>query len=127
MSTKRRRINRPVRRPDQFSPAALDAFRKMVALECTCPPRDWEGKYWEHEPCAGCEEWWQHHRILHRELRLSGGREDWPAIRNPNARSPYPEGCEADKHWKSEPKLEAQERYRALAEAAGLETYEEDE
>ena len=40
-----------------ITPAALAAFAAMRELEqrCTCPPRDWGGKHWEHPPpCAAC-------------------------------------------------------------------------
>ena len=115
MSTKRTPIGRP---PSgrQFSPKALAAFREMRKLEeqCTCPPRDWGGKYWEFERCEACKEWWRQHSLLHDELRLEPW--EWPAVEHPDAVSPYPEGSHAANNWK--PDLEAQERYRALLEQA---------
>jgi len=61
-------IDRPVRTP--ITKKALDAFGHMLILEwqCTCvkPPPE---RYWESKTCAACEEWWQIHRALSRELR----------------------------------------------------------
>src|SRR6516225_7698800 len=107
MSTTRRPISRPLR--VGITPKALDAFRKMVDVEdkCTCPPIDWEGKYWKRPPnCQACETWWQQNSILCDELRLKPW--EWPAVQHFSARSPYSEGCEADKRWR--PNLEAQAR-----------------
>jgi hypothetical protein len=102
----------------KITSAALDAFRKMHELDeqCTCKPRDWGGKYWKHEECAACEQWWQHHEILFRELALP--LWSFPAIERPDARSPYPKGSPAAKDWR--PDHEAQERYKTLAKAAGI-------
>jgi len=48
MSTKRIPIHRPIRA--QIPLEALDLFREMKNVECTCLPIDWEGRYWErHE------------------------------------------------------------------------------
>jgi hypothetical protein len=102
----------------KVTPVALDAFRRMHELneQCTCKPRDWAGKYWKHEPCAACEQWWRQHEILSGELALP----IWyfPVVERPDARSPYPKGSAADKDWR--PDREAQERYKTLAKAAGI-------
>jgi hypothetical protein len=115
MSTKRRPINRP-RRDDRFTPAALEAFRKMRELEgrCRCKPRNWAGEYWKHKPCRACDEWWEQHAVLYAELRCK--LWEFPCVEHPaDAASPYPKGSWADKNW--QPDLDAQARYRALAEA----------
>jgi hypothetical protein len=108
MSTKRRPIPRPPR--VSFTPATLDDFRKMVEVEdqCTC----------SEPPCKACDVWWEQNSILCNELRLQPWQ--WPAVQHSDVRSPYPEGCEADKQWR--PDLEAQARYHALAEAAGIDS-----
>jgi hypothetical protein len=62
MSTKRIPIHRPIR--SQIPPEALDLFREMQALQCTCRPIDWGGKYWERDECTGCERWWNLHSRL---------------------------------------------------------------
>jgi hypothetical protein len=51
----------------QITPAALEAFRRLVALESECvgPPAC--------EPfrrCAACEAWWVQQGIIHSELGL---------------------------------------------------------
>ena len=56
MSTKRIPIHRPIRA--QIPLEALDLFREMKNVECTCPPIDWKGRYWERQECPGCERWW---------------------------------------------------------------------
>ena len=50
MSTKRIPIHRPIRA--QIPPEALDLFREMKTLKCTCRPIDWKGKYWERDECS---------------------------------------------------------------------------
>jgi hypothetical protein len=117
MVTKRRSVKRPLR--GGITPAAIEAFRKLVEAEdrCTCPPIDWAGKYWERPPdCPACETWGAQNSILCDELRL----QIWEvrAVEHPGARSPYPEGSYAHKRWR--PNLGAQARYCALAEAAGI-------
>ena len=114
MTTTRTPIGRAPRAA-QITPRAIAAFRKMQRLEmkCTCAP-DWEGKYFEHEQCRACDQWFRQHRILHGELNLQPWQ--WPAIENPDAVSPYPPGSEAALNDK--PDLEAQERCRMLERAA---------
>src|SRR5262245_42848165 len=88
MATKRVPISRGGVRT--VTPRAIEAFRKMqhVWQACTCPHR---------QPCAACEEWWQAHSVLHRELRLPSWW--WPAVEPPDAECPYPAGSEAAKWW----------------------------
>ena len=62
MSTKRIPIHRPIRA--QIPLEALDLFREMKNVKCTCPPIDWKGKYWERHECPGCERWWSLHSRL---------------------------------------------------------------
>jgi hypothetical protein len=93
MPTKRTPINRATK--TRLSPIALDAFRRMQ----TAPTDD---------------EWWSHHSILVRELRLKPWQ--WPAVEHPDAQCPYPVGSYAAQHW--QPNLKAQARYRELERAA---------
>jgi len=118
VTTKRTPIKRPTRQ--SFSPEALAAFREMykLARECSCPPIDWGGDYRKRPPpCSACDAWWEAHSVLHKALRC----EPWefPCVENPNTVAPYPAGSPAGKNW--QPDVEAQARYRALAEAAGIE------
>ena len=98
MTTNRRRIPRLQR--EQFTPAALDAFRRMQELDypCTCTPLAFADTR-----CSACKEWWIQHSKLHDELRCK--LWDWPCVEDPAA---PPE-------WRSDP--EAQARWRALMEA----------
>jgi hypothetical protein len=114
MSTKRTPINRPPR--FLITPGAIAAFNVMRKLDaqCTCAPVNWDGEYWEHEQCEACEQWWRQHSVLHDELRLTPGQ--WPAVEDPDAVSPYPEGSQA--RINAKPDLEAQARYRLLEQAA---------
>ncbi len=110
MTTKRTPINRPPR--DRFTPEALVAFRKMHELEerCSRPEeRDWDDH--KHKQCSACAARWEQHWILHQALRLRPWQ--YHGVERPDAESPYPTGCEADKNWR--PDQEAQARYRALA------------
>jgi hypothetical protein len=116
MTTKRIPIGRPRKAP--LPPEALDLFREMKTLRCTCRPIDWEGKYWERDECPGCERWWSLHSRL--AQLLPGIRPwHWPVIQSPGAKCPYPEGSPAAAAWR--PNEEAQARWRvldaALAEA----------
>src|SRR5262249_55603802 len=98
MATKRIPINRLARGP-RFTAEAIEAFRRMHALEsqCTCTA-DVE------ESCAACDAWWDHHRVLFHELRLKPW--EFPAVQIPGTPPTYPTGREYP---------EAQLRYRALA------------
>jgi hypothetical protein len=115
MTTKRIPIGRPRKAP--LPPEALDLFREMKTLRCTCRPIDWEGKYWERDECPGCERWWRlHSRLAH---LLPGIRPwHWPVIQSPGAKCPYPQGSHAAVQWK--PNETAQARWREL-EAALME------
>jgi hypothetical protein len=115
MATKRTPIGRPPR--SQITPAAIEIFRRMQAVEaaCTCEPVDWGGEYWNHRTCAACEEWWDAHSALWRELRKKPWQ--WPCVQHPAARCPYPEGSYAANQWG--PNLEAQAMWRELDAAAG--------
>ena len=114
MPTNRVPISRPLRTP-RFTPAALEAFRKMkrLARECSCPPRDWDGEYWNRTPCAACDAWWEQHHILRVELKTK--RWEIPCIEAPDTVSGYPEGSYKAKKFK--PDLEGQARYRELEAA----------
>jgi hypothetical protein len=100
-----------------FTPEVLAAFRRMEAATCTCKPTDWEGKYWEHEQCAGCEEWWAAHDILHSGVSLPPHR--FPAFHDPAALNPYPEGSNAAARWDAERERDTDgaELYRQLKAA----------
>jgi hypothetical protein len=109
VSTKRIPIHRPIRA--QIPPEALNLFRKMKTLKCTCRPIDWEGKYWDRDECPGCKRWWNLHSRL--AQLLPGIRPwHWPVIQSPHAECPYPEGSQAAAAWK--PNEEAQARWRVL-------------
>jgi hypothetical protein len=112
MGTKRVPINRPARM--EITNEAIRLFEAMDRIECTCVPRDWDGEYWTHMPCPGCDRWWKLHSKLHRELGCKPW--EWPCIQHPDTVSGYPEGSEAYKRWK--PDLEAQELWQALDAAA---------
>jgi hypothetical protein len=108
--TRPRRATKP-----QFTPRALEVFRRMCELEtkCWCEPVDWNGKYWEHRACPACETRGDLMSVLHSELQLKPWQHP---IERPGAVSGYPPGSMADRQWR--PDLEAQARYRALKSAA---------
>jgi hypothetical protein len=70
----------PLARPPavQITPRAIYLFVAMGKLRCTCAPRDWSGKYWEHQPCAGCARWYDLHDELNDELRCEPW--EWPCV-----------------------------------------------
>jgi hypothetical protein len=105
MATTRTPISRAGR--NKITPTAIAAFKKMQKLElqCTCLPINWDNPKYREE-CAACDLWWQHHAVLHRELRAHPG--DWPCIENPD--------CEYPDHDPPDP--DAVERYRMLEQAA---------
>lgn len=113
MPTNRTPINRKGKL--QITDKAVELFREMEDIDCTCEPVDWD-RYWEHRLCAGCERWWELNSLLHHELDLKCW--DWPAYENPNAANPFPEGSPAALRWK--PDIEGQARYRALEAAADV-------
>ncbi len=86
----------------RISPLAVEIFKQMQALECTCEPRDWAGKYWKHEPCSACEQWWTLHSVLHNVLNCKPW--EWPCIRDPEAVCPYPQDHTNAKQWHAERK-----------------------
>jgi hypothetical protein len=112
MSSKRKPISRPPAL--QITPLAISLFTEMTAISCTCAPRDWGGKYWVHEQCAGCKRWRERHARLHDELRCRPW--EWPCIQSPEAESPYPPGSPAAQSWR--PNERAQQMWQALARAA---------
>jgi hypothetical protein len=112
MSSKRKPLNRPPAL--QITRLAIRLFTEMKAISCSCAPHDWDGKYWEHEQCAGCERWWKLHGQLHDELRCRPWL--WPCIEHPNSVCPYPEGSYAAQRWR--PNEEARQMWQALARAA---------
>jgi hypothetical protein len=109
----------------RITPEAIDLFRRMRKLKCTCAPRDWAGEYWRHETCPGCKEYGRLSAQLESELKLA----PWESITNPRAQIPYPAGCYAALRWQRErdERPEEQELWRALeAAAAGLITGQDD-
>ena len=86
----------------RISPLAVELFARMQALKCTCEPIDWNGKYWQHEPCAACHEWWALHSDLHNALNCMPW--EWPCIRDPDAACPYPPRHPNAKSWHAERK-----------------------
>ena len=87
MTTKRTPIGHPPR--DRYTPAALEAFRKMVVLENKCTCTD-DGE----EPCAVCDQWWAQNSILCNELWLKPWQ--FPAVEAPGTVSPYDRDSPAD-------------------------------
>jgi hypothetical protein len=112
MSSKRKPLDRPPAL--QITLLAINLFTEMAAISCTCAPRDWDGKYWEHEQCAGCERWWELHGRLHDELRCRPWQ--WPCIEHPNSVCPYPEGSYAAQSWR--PNEAARHMWRTLEQVA---------
>ena len=112
MSSKRRPLARPPAL--QITPLAVNLFTEMAAISCTCAPRDWDGKYWGQDQCAGCKRWWELHAQLHDELRCRPW--EWPCIQSPEAESPYPAGTPAAQNWR--PNERAQHMWRMLEQAA---------
>jgi hypothetical protein len=115
VTTKRKPVGRPLRQ--KITPEILATFRTMQELEsaCSCESIDWTDRnYTKHRPCAACDEWWGRHAILHRSLNLKPW--EWPAVENPDALNPYPEGSQAAQDHK--PDLRGRELYRALEKAA---------
>jgi hypothetical protein len=43
---------------------------QKLEARCTGPPLNSDERYFEHEQCKACEQWWQQHAILVDELRL---------------------------------------------------------
>jgi hypothetical protein len=76
MTTNRTPIQRPAL--TMISPRAVELFEAMGKLRCTCAPRDWNGKYWKHQQCAGCARWYDFHDELHRELGCEPWQ--WPCV-----------------------------------------------
>ena len=101
MATTRTPINRPTK--SKITPAAVDAFKRMLKLR------------------EGSDQWWELNGTLCRELKLPPW--EWPAYQHPDAVAPYPEGSPAALNWK--PDFNGQARYRALCDAAGIETEKE--
>jgi hypothetical protein len=76
MTTNRTPIQRPA--AAMISPRAIDLWEAMGNLRCTCAPRDWDGKYWEHQQCPGCERWYDLHGELNDELGCAPW--EWPCV-----------------------------------------------
>lgn len=111
MGTKRTPVDRRTRM--EITPEAVRLFEAMKRIECTCAPRDWE-RYWEFEPCEGCEERSRLRRAIHRELKLP----PWaiPCVVDPNAPNPWPAGSPRHARWRPNP--DAVARWRALEAAS---------
>ena len=99
-----------------ITPAAIELFRQMQELKCTCAERDWDGEYWKHETCPGCNEYGRLSTQLESELKLA----PWENITDPRAQNPYPEGCYAARRWQRDrdERPEEQELWRQLEVAA---------
>jgi len=104
-----------------ISPAAITLFDAMRRCRCTCPPIDWEGKYWGRQQCAGCERWWELQNQLCDEVHARIWQ--YPCVEHPNTVSPYPRNTPAHKSW--QPCLEAQALWKTLAEASREQRREE--
>jgi hypothetical protein len=110
MSTKRIPIHRPIRA--QIPLEALDLFREMKNVECTCLPIDWEGRYWERQGCPGCERWWD----LHSRLAHIAGNTTWYRL---SSKALAPNAYPAGRTGAVEPNERAQVRWRELEVALG--------
>jgi len=91
-------LSRPQRR--RFSLEALAVFRKLRRVRgCTCPPIDWEGKYWERgEPCAACRRYKElHSQLFHAWPDVRPWY--WPIVERPDAPSPYPSNHGGNAKW----------------------------
>jgi hypothetical protein len=120
MSTKRRVLRRGGK-PLRIPPEAVEAFKRMEIArdQCTCPPIDWDGKYWERpDPCPACDEWWTAHKVLHDAL--DAFPHEWPVFEYPDETCPYPAGCFDAKQWKidRDGRPQAFELYHTLKKAA---------
>ena len=91
MSTKRIPIYRPIRA--QIPPEALDLFREMKNVECTFPPIDWKGRYWERQECPGCERLWSLHSRL-AQLIAGNTTLELAGYPKPSRPMPLPGGVE---------------------------------
>jgi hypothetical protein len=69
------------RKPVQFTPAALAAFRRLKRAERACICDDGE--------CRACRRWWDAHRVIHTET----GAQLWqfPCVCNPTHKGGTPE------------------------------------
>jgi hypothetical protein len=98
----------------RVTPRAIKLFDAMQRCNCTCPERDWGGKYWEHEQCAGCVKYYALRDKLHDELKLSPW--DWPTVQSPTAENPYPPFHAQFPLWK--PDHKAVKRWKILYQAS---------
>jgi len=122
MPTRRIPIGRTRKRV--FTPEILAAFRHLVEIfetsDCTCPPIDWEGKYWERGPiCAGCLAYDEAESELVGLLDL----KPWERLENPHMESPYPPDSPAAKAKPDESTQQGIALWHRLEKAAA----EEDE
>jgi hypothetical protein len=105
MPTMRTPINRPMKM--KLSPVAINAFRQKMLLTCRCIA-DIKIR------CRSCQRGFELDMIISRELRLAPWQ--FPAIAHPDDASPYREASAGAQNWPL-----AQERFRMLAEACGIE------
>lgn len=98
----------------QITPRSIELFDAMKCCRCTCPPIDWEGKYWGRQQCPGCKRWWQLQNQLCDEVRAPIWQ--YPCIEDPRTQNPYPRNTAAHKSW--QPCLEAQALWKTLAQAS---------
>lgn len=120
MSTKRIPIKRDLNA--RITLRAVELFRAMEALECTCEPTTWgDDGNWRNPPpsCASCEKWWDLHNQLWRELGAKPW--EWPCIWDPDAPSSLPEthaNYLSPEQIREKYPIEVA-RFEALCEAAG--------
>jgi hypothetical protein len=98
----------------QITLKAVELFDGMRGCRCTCPPIDWEGKYWGRQQCPGCKRWWELQNQLCDELCCKPW--EYPCVEDPRTQNPYPRGMPAHQSW--QPNHRAQEMWRTLADAS---------
>jgi hypothetical protein len=54
------KLRTPLRRRTRWhlTPEAVDAYKKMLAAQCTCPIGN------GYDCCPAAEEWWKQHQVL---------------------------------------------------------------
>lgn len=69
-------LTRPVQTP--ISARAVELYREMRKLRCSCPPYPDPTKWTGRKQCDACEQWWRLHGQLDAELRLRAW--EWPLL-----------------------------------------------
>ena len=106
---------RPPESPHGFTPRAIRLFQlvKRTLRRCTCVQPTFfvnDQNLWEQRTCAACRAVIELQYDLCRELKLPVWEDT--AVVPPDARNPYPPGCDRNERW--EPDAESQRRWREL-------------